>query len=97
MSTRPTMDQAQGMAQLIAEDWKRFLRSHGVPLQGVCRAVRQVLSPQPEPQPAARTAVRVTPSTDTVRQDPSEVERLSARVAELEAELARLRAAQRDA
>lgn len=97
MSTRPTMDQAQGMAQLIAEDWKRFLRSHGVPLQGVCRAVRQALSPQPEPQPAAQTAEPATPSTDTVRQDPSEVERLSARVAELEAELARLRAAQRDA
>lgn len=97
MSTRPTMDQAQGMAQLIADDWKRFLRSHGVPLQGVCRAVRQVLSPQSGPQPAAQTAEHATPSTDTVRQDPSEVERLSARVAELEAELARLRAAQRDA
>lgn len=93
------MDQAQGMAQLIAEDWKRFLRSHGVPLQGVCRAVRQVLSPQPQPaaQTAEPTAQPTTPSTDTVRQDPSEVERLSARVAELEAELARLRAAQRDA
>jgi hypothetical protein len=75
------MDQAQGMAQLIMDDWKRFFRTHGVPLQGVCRAVRSALTPQPEPQP-------VTP----VRQDPTQVERLSARVAELEAELARLRA-----
>lgn len=69
-------DQAGSMARLIMDDWKRFFRSHGVPVKGVCRAAKRVIDL----------------GTQAAAPAPPQVEALTTRVAELEAELARLRA-----
>ena len=78
---RTGIDEASNMARLIMDDWKRFFRTNGVPLTGVCRVAKRVIdlgtqhaNPPPE------------------RPQTQQVVALTSRVAELEAELARLRA-----
>lgn len=79
---RSGMDEAGNMARLIMDDWKRFFRAHRVPVSTVCRAAKRVID----------LGTQAAAATQSEPAQTEQVTALSTRVAELEAELARLRA-----